>query len=120
MNDRRVDIRYEINREFHSLEEFLREYAMNVSARGAFIRTTDPLPVGTKVRLKFTVILDTFETIEGVGRVVHSIEPGQAEHPGIGVVFTSLTERSRDVLTKLFVNVPDVPEMESEDVDGSA
>ena len=103
MDDRRQDVRCEINREFASVDEFLREYAMNVSARGAFIRTPEPLPVGTKVRLKFTVIVDDFETIEGIGKVVHCVGAGQGQQSGIGVVFTSLTDHSRDVLAKLFM-----------------
>lgn len=104
MDDRRNEVRYEINHEFRSVDEFLREYAMNVSANGVFIRTPEPLPIGTKVRLKFTVVVDDFETIEGVGKVVRSIQPGGAEPPGIGVVFTSLNDRSRDILARLFLH----------------
>lgn len=103
-SERRSEVRYGINREFGSVDEFLREYAMNVSANGVFIRTPDPLPIGTKVRLKFTVVVEDFETIEGVGKVVRCVMPGGDEPPGIGVVFTSLTDRSRDVLARLFLH----------------
>ena len=61
--DQRKDLRTEINHEFGSVNEFMREYAMNISDKGVFIRTAEVLPVGTKVRLKFTVIVDYFETI---------------------------------------------------------
>jgi uncharacterized protein (TIGR02266 family) len=103
MQDRRETIRYEINREFQSVDEFLREYALNVSATGAFIKTPEPLPIGTKVRLKFTVIVEDFETIEGVGKVVRCVKPGEGEPAGIGVVFVSLSPHSREILAKLFL-----------------
>ena len=72
---------------------------MNISGGGAFIRTDEVLPVETLVNLKFTVIVEDFETIEGQGRVVRA----QYDEPkGIGVAFTSLTDESRDVLARLF------------------
>ena len=104
MSERRQEVRYQINHEFRSVEEFLREYAMNVSANGVFIRSPDPLPIGTRVRLKFTVVVDDFETIEGVGKVVRTIKSGEGEQPGIGVVFTSLTGSSREILARLFLH----------------
>ena len=102
MNQRK-NLRTEINHEFSSVNEFMREYAMNISDRGVFIRTAEVLPVGTKVRLKFSVIVDDFETIEGVGEVVRSVEADDSETPGMGVVFTELTPQSQEVLTRLFV-----------------
>jgi uncharacterized protein (TIGR02266 family) len=102
-NDKRTARRFTINREFRSLDEFIREYALNVSLDGCFIRTTELLPKGANVRLRFTVILDELETIEGTGEVVRVIPPGGPEPPGVGVVFTSLTDRSRDVLVRLFL-----------------
>ncbi|MEE8409890.1 MAG: PilZ domain-containing protein [Myxococcota bacterium] len=103
MSDKRDAERYAINHEFKSVDEFIREYAMNVSLGGCFIRTTDVLPIGTEVALKFTVIVDDFETIEGIGAVTRVVEPGGTEPSGVGVVFTSLTDASRDVLVRLFL-----------------
>lgn len=103
MSEKRTAERYAINHEFKSVDEFIREYAMNVSLGGCFIRTTDVLPIGTEVALKFTVIVDDFETIEGVGEVTRVVEPGGDEPSGVGVVFTSLTDASRDVLVDLFL-----------------
>ncbi|MEL6548070.1 MAG: hypothetical protein AAFQ82_25820, partial [Myxococcota bacterium] len=63
--DQRRQPRVTINREFSGIDEFFAEYAMNISRGGAFIRTDDVLPVETLVNLKFTVIVEDFETIEG-------------------------------------------------------
>ena len=103
MSEKRVAPRHAINRDFASVDEFIREYALNVSLGGCFIKTNDVVPIGTEVNLKFTVIVDDFETIEGLGKVVRVVAPGGSEPPGVGVVFTSLTDKSRNVLVRLFL-----------------
>lgn len=102
--DRRVDARRTINHEFSSVEQFISEYVTNMSRSGVFIKSDDPLPIGTHVNLKFTVILDELETIEGIGevvRVVHADDHGQT--PGMGVVFVELTQYSRDLIERILV-----------------
>jgi len=91
------DSRLTINKEFGSFESFIEEYVTNVSRSGAFIKTSDPPPVGTEVDLKFTVIMDDLETIEGVGKVVRV----QQDPPGMGVVFTRISHHSQRLLEKL-------------------
>jgi uncharacterized protein (TIGR02266 family) len=97
----RRDIRMVVNKEFHDVDEFIVEYVQNISKSGIFIKSTLPLPVGTIVNLKFTLILDELETIEGVGKVVRVVPPGTTGSPGMGVVFTSLTSYSAQLLEKL-------------------
>jgi len=71
----------------------------NISSTGAFIRSKQPLPVGTLVNLSFTLLLDDIATIAGVGEVVRlSADP---DSPGMGVVFRQLTSESRTVIEKL-------------------
>jgi len=91
------DDRVTINHEFASVEEFVSEYVSNISRTGAFIKTRTPLDVGTKVNLRFTVIMDDIETIEGIGEIVRV----QASPPGMGVVFVTLTGHSQDLIAKL-------------------
>jgi uncharacterized protein (TIGR02266 family) len=86
-----------INHEFSSVDEFISEYVTNISRSGVFIRSKEPLAVGTKVNLRFTVIMDELETIEGVGEVVRQSK----DPPGMGVVFVELTEHSEDLIVKL-------------------
>ncbi|MEZ4287880.1 MAG: PilZ domain-containing protein [Polyangiales bacterium] len=62
--------RVTLNKEFDSFDSFVNEYVTNVSRSGAFIRSKAPLPVGTLVNLRFSVVVDEIETIEGVGEVV--------------------------------------------------
>jgi uncharacterized protein (TIGR02266 family) len=91
--------RVTINQEFTSVEQFITEYVTNISRSGVFIRSKDPLPPGTRVNLRFTVIMDEIETIEGVGEVVRvSREP-----PGMGVAFVELTSYSKRLIERLLV-----------------
>jgi uncharacterized protein (TIGR02266 family) len=96
---RRVEERVTINQEFESFDAFIQEYVANISRSGAFIKTKSPLPVGTKVNLRFSVIADDVETIEGVGEVVRL----QNDPPGMGVVFTELTSHSAKLIEALLV-----------------
>ncbi len=95
--------RVQINHEFASVDAFINEYVANISHSGVFIRSKDPLPVGTRVALKFTVIMDELETIEGVGEVVRQVEGGPGKKRGMGVVFVSLTAYSRQLIEKILV-----------------
>lgn len=101
--DRRIDARRTINHEFASVEQFIAEYVMNLSRSGVFIKSDDPLPIGTRVNLRFSVIFDDLEIIEGVGEVVRRVEPGTDQIPGMGVVFVELTQISRELIERILV-----------------
>lgn len=94
--------RVTINQEFETIERFVNEYVANISRSGVFVRSKDPLPAGTTVNLRFTIILEDMETIEGVGKVVRvSHHP-----PGMGIAFIELTERSQQLIQGLLKNRP--------------
>lgn len=99
---KRREDRLTINKEFESFDSFIREYVTNVSRTGAFVKRPDPLPVGTVVHLKFTVIMDDIETIEGEGEVVRV----QDDPPGMGVVFTKVSQYSQHLLERMLVHRP--------------
>jgi hypothetical protein len=94
---KRREERLTINKEFDSFDAFIEEYVTNISRTGAFVKRPDPLPVGTEIDLRFTVIMDDIETIEGVGRVVRV----QDDPPGMGVVFKKLSTYSEKLIQKL-------------------
>lgn len=97
----RKNKRVTVNRDFRSVDQFIVEYVQNISKSGAFIKSDDPLPVGTLVNLRFTLIMDELETVEGEGKVVRVVEPGGQETSGMGVVFTRLTNFSEKLLNIL-------------------
>ena len=94
---KRREERLTINKEFGSFDAFIEEYVTNISRTGAFVKTPDPPPVGTEIDLRFTVIMDDIETIEGIGKVVRV----QDDPPGMGVVFTRISHHSQRLLERL-------------------
>ena len=99
-DDKRGDERVTINKEFDSFDAFIQEYVTNISRTGVFIKTQTPLTIGTRVNLRFTVIMDDIETIEGIGEVVRVHD----DPPGMGVVFTELSAYSKGLIDKLLTN----------------
>jgi hypothetical protein len=96
-DDKRDNERLTINKEFESFDAFIQEYVTNISRTGVFIKSATPLPVGTRVNLRFTVIMEDIETIEGLGEVVRV----EKDPLGMGVVFRELSGYSKDLLDKL-------------------
>ena len=92
----RQHLRVDVNHEFHAIEEYIAEYVSNISQGGVFIRSKNPLPLGTRVMLKFSIIVDDVETVEGEGEVVR-VERGPKEM-GMGVAFTRLTAQSKELI----------------------
>ncbi|MBP8196315.1 MAG: PilZ domain-containing protein [Deltaproteobacteria bacterium] len=86
-----------VNAEFEAVDAHLSEYVVNVSRTGALIRSKDPLPVGTRVNLRFSILLDEIEIVEGVAEVVRI----ETAPPAMGVVFRRLSESSARLLERL-------------------
>lgn len=82
-----------------SMDEFMREYASNISVGGMFIRTGTPHPEGSRVYLQFR-LEDGSKIIEGLGQVVH-VNPPEANNPGMGVEFINLDDASRAFIEEL-------------------
>jgi uncharacterized protein (TIGR02266 family) len=102
--DRRHEARRTINHEFSSVDHFVSEYVNNISRSGVFIRSDDPLPVGTRVNLRFSVILRDLEVLEGVGEVVRVVPGGTpGVVSGMGVVFVELGQVSRELVEHILV-----------------
>ncbi len=77
-----------------SFEDFLAEYATNISLGGMFIATAEPREAGELIYLQFT-LKDGSKLIEGLGRVVRVNAPGEkGRTAGMGVEFVSFDEAS--------------------------
>src|ERR1700685_216659 len=98
-SDKRTGERVTINKEFESFDAFIQEYVTNISRTGVFIKSQQPLAIGTRGNLRFTVIMDDIETIEGVGEVVRA----ETSPPRMGVVFRELSAYSKGLIEKLLV-----------------
>ena len=86
-----------------SLEQFVERYAIDVSRGGIFIRTRDPLAVGTLLKLDFQY-QGGAPLMAGDGTVVwiRELDPNRPTvPPGMGVRFDRLTPESQAVLEQL-------------------
>jgi hypothetical protein len=95
----RRDARVTINKEFESFDAFIQEYVTNISRTGVFIKSKNPLPVGTEVNLRFTVIMEDIETVDGIGEVVRV----EDNPPGMGVVFREIGAYSKALIDRLLM-----------------
>ncbi len=89
-----------------NLEQFIERYAVDVSQGGIFIRTREPLPIGTTLRFEFQ-LRDESPLITGEGTVVWIREHNPTQSgvaPGMGVRFDRLTDASQSVLGKILTH----------------
>ncbi len=98
--DTRGPVNLRIKFRSESLQQFIERYGVDVSRGGIFIRTREPLPVGTRLKLDFQLV-DTVPLFQGDGTVVWIREHDPARAgvtPGMGVRFDRLSAESQTTL----------------------
>ncbi|HPM77236.1 MAG TPA: TIGR02266 family protein [bacterium] len=101
--DIRVHLKARVDYELLSEDTFLFEYTSNVSRGGIFLATRNPLPVGTVIRMHFSLPTNN-RKIEVKGKVawINEFKPGKKNrNPGMGVEFVNLTEEDMTAITQL-------------------
>src|SRR5204862_3021068 len=86
-----------------NLCQFIERYSVDVSRGGIFIRTKEPLAVGTQLKFEFQ-LQDASSLIAGEGTVVWIREPDPTRSgvaPGMGVRFDQLQTQSQGVPEKI-------------------
>jgi len=89
----RVPLNLLIQYKFETFEDFISEYAADISLGGMFIRCDEARDEGAMVYLQFSLV-DGTKLIEGLGRVVR-VNPSDSANPGIGVEFVNFDDDSR-------------------------
>jgi len=79
-----------------TFEDFLVEYATNISETGMFVRTTEPRPFGATLHIQF-ILRDGRTLIEGLARVMHVNAPDGPD-PGMGLELISIDDASRALM----------------------
>ena len=101
--DRRVHERYDakLSVDWASGENFLFSYITNISEMGIFIRSDDPVPVGTELTLRFGLDDAPLE-LEGLVVWINAVQPGGDNlNPGMGVRFVGLTPEQREEIVRV-------------------
>src|SRR5215470_11982970 len=102
----RVPVNLRIKFRSETIEQFVERYAVDVSRGGIFMRTREPLAVGTQLKFDFQ-LQDTSPLMAGEGTVVwiREHDPSRAGvTPGMGVRFDKLTPASQPVLDKILAD----------------
>jgi len=92
----RVEFNLLVQYRFDTFDEFMSEYAADLSVGGLFIETDEPRNVGDVIYLQFA-LRDGTQLIEGLGRVARVVPPG-SEHPGMGIEFVNMDGDSQDLV----------------------
>jgi type IV pilus assembly protein PilZ len=92
-------------------DTFLYASIANISALGIFVRTTDPLPVGTRMTLRFAPPGGEPFTLQGMVQWVNPVRPsGDNPNPGMGIRFTELGAADRERLIDIIKTIAYVRE----------
>jgi len=100
---KRTPVTLKIKFKSATLDQFIERYSVDVSHGGIFIRTKDPLAVGTTLKFEFQ-LKDSSPLIRGEGTVVWTREHDATRAgvaPGMGVRFDRLPPESQQVLDKI-------------------
>lgn len=92
----------ELSVDWASGESFLFSYITNISEMGIFIRSEDPPPVGTALRLRFSIDGEEPLALDGTVVWINPLRPsGDNPNPGMGVRFTELSSDQRERVVDL-------------------
>ena len=95
----RVPLNLLVQYRFDTFDEFMAEYAADLSEGGLFIETDEPREVGEMIYLQFA-LRDGTRLIEGLGRVARIVPPEGDDPGGMGVEFVSLDGDSQDLVAE--------------------
>lgn len=102
--ERRIHERFDttVKVDYASGETFLFAYLTNISEMGIFVRTETPLPIGTRLRLRFHVESGDALEFEGVVMWINPVRvSGDNLNPGMGVRFDNLAAEQREQVVAL-------------------
>jgi type IV pilus assembly protein PilZ len=97
----------EVKVDYRTVGSFITDYTKNISRGGVFIRTSLPLEVGEKIRLRITLPDgDAPFALDGIVKWVSTIRDKDKHPPGMGVEFTNFTDEVQAQIDRLIANHP--------------
>ena len=112
-SDRRIYDRFEVTWAVDCVADdtFLYASIANISEMGIFVRTIDPLPVGTGLSLQFAPPGYESFRLRGVVAWLNRVrEDGDNPNPGMGIRFVGLTLDDRERLVEIIRTIAYVRE----------
>ena len=85
--------------DYRTVGSFITDYTRNISQGGIFIRTSLPLDVGERVRLRLTLPDgDAPFALDGVVKWVSTLKDREKHPPGMGIEFVDFTDEVKKKL----------------------
>jgi type IV pilus assembly protein PilZ len=112
-DDRRSHDRFDVEWEVDCVAEdtFLYAAITNISAMGIFVKTTDPLALGTRLLMSFEPPGCESFKLEGEVAWINAVRPnGDNPNPGMGVRFINLHPDDRERLVEVIRTIAYVRE----------
>ena len=111
-NERRCFLRHSVvwSVDCETEDTFLYAKITNISEMGIFVYTTEPLPIGTSLELRFApadLSLGAF-ALEGSVQWINPARPS-CPNPGMGVRFVKLTLEDRERLVEVIRTIAYLP-----------
>jgi uncharacterized protein (TIGR02266 family) len=101
--DRRAPVSLKVRFKSATVDEFIEHYCKDVSRGGIFIKSSQPMAIGTLLKFQFQ-LKDESSLIKGVGRVVwtRSPEDAVADQPaGMGIKFIKMDNESKAIVDRI-------------------
>src|ERR1700712_5984487 len=101
--DKRAPVSLKVRFKSATVDEFIEHYSKDVSRGGLYIKSSQPMPVGTLLKFQFQ-LKDESALIRGVGRVVWTRieEDAEADQPaGMGIKFIKMDNDSRAMVERI-------------------
>lgn len=94
----RLQTQLQLNLVYNDFQDLVAE-TENISEGGIYVKTNSPLPLGTEVRLKISLVHVDIAYVQAEGVVIHINKPDDSGadkemSPGMGIKFTSLDPKS--------------------------
>lgn len=101
----RVRASFHLHLVYDDLDQLVESYSHDISEGGIFVKTDSPMPVGSRVQLKISIVHQELQYINAVGEVVHSTEKNGGLPPtGMGIRFVEIDEESKQFLKDFVVS----------------
>jgi len=98
--DKRANVQLKVRYKSATVDEFIEQYAVDISRGGIFIKQKAPMPIGTLLKFEFQ-LKDESRLIHGVGRVVWRREEGGTEPAGMGIKFIKMDPESKVLVERI-------------------
>ncbi len=108
--DKRAPVSLKVRFKSATVDEFIEHYSKDVSRGGIYIKSSNPMAVGTLLKFQFQ-LKDESALIKGVGRVVWTraeVDATSDSPAGMGIKFIKMDNESRSMVERIVdVNAPD-------------